>query len=159
MESVSIQIGDPAPQFTAEAVGGHYGLGAPVALGDFKGETVVLYFYPKDDTPGCTRQACGLRDAWNQFSQRAVVLGVSPDSIERHRKFIGKYELPFPLVSDESKAIAQAYGVWVEKIRDGKKSFGIERSTFVIAPDGTLRAIFHKVKPDEHAEQVLAVLD
>ena len=159
MESVSIQIGDPAPQFTAEAVGGHYGLGAPVALGDFKGETVVLYFYPKDDTPGCTRQACGLRDAWNQFSQRAVVLGVSPDSIERHRKFIGKYELPFPLVSDESKAIAQAYGVWVEKIRYGKKSFGIERSTFVIAPDGTLRAIFRKVKPDEHVEQVLAVLD
>lgn len=159
MESASIQLGDPAPQFTAEAVGGHYGLGAPVSLGDFKGETVVLYFYPRDDTPGCTRQACGLRDAWNQFSQRAVVLGVSPDSIERHRKFIGKYELPFPLVSDESKAIAQAYGVWVEKNRYGKKSFGVERSTFVIAPDGTLRAIFRKVKPDEHVEQVLAVLD
>ena len=159
MESVLIQLGDPAPPFTAEAVGGRYGLGAPVSLGDFKGETVVLYFYPKDDTPGCTRQACGLRDAWNQFSQRAVVLGVSPDSIERHRKFIGKYELPFPLVSDESKAIAQAYGVWVEKNRYGKKSMGVERSTFVIAPDGTLRAIFRKVKPDEHVEQVLAVLD
>ena len=154
-----MKLGDPAPQFTAEAIGGRYGLGAPVSLADFKGETVVLYFYPRDDTPGCTRQACGLRDAWNQFSQRAVVLGVSPDSIERHRKFIDKYELPFPLVSDESKAIAQAYGVWVEKISYGKKSMGIERSTFVIAPDGTLRAIFRKVKPDEHAEQVLAVLD
>jgi len=159
METVLMKLGDPAPQFTAEAIGGRYGLGAPVSLADFKGETVVLYFYPRDDTPGCTRQACGLRDAWNQFSQRAVVLGVSPDSIERHRKFIDKYELPFPLVSDESKAIAQAYGVWVEKISYGKKSMGIERSTFVIAPDGTLRAIFRKVKPDEHAEQVLAVLD
>lgn len=154
-----MKLGDPAPQFTAEAIGGRYGLGAPVSLAAFKGETVVLYFYPRDDTPGCTRQACGLRDAWNQFSQRAVVLGISPDSIERHRKFIDKYELPFPLVSDESKAIAQAYGVWVEKVSYGKKSMGIERSTFVIAPDGTLRAIFRKVKPDEHAEQVLAVLD
>ena len=159
MESDLIQLGDLAPQFTAQAIGGRYGLGAPVSLADFKGETVVLYFYPRDDTPGCTRQACGLRDAWNQFSQRAVVLGVSPDSLDRHRKFIGKYELPFPLVSDESKAIAQAYGVWVEKISYGKKSMGIERSTFVIAPDGTLRAIFRKVKPDEHVEQVLAVLD
>jgi len=159
MESVLIQPGDLAPQFTAQAVGGRYGLGAPVSLADFKGETVVLYFYPKDDTPGCTRQACGLRDAWHQFSQRAVVLGISPDSVERHRQFIGKYELPFPLVSDETKTIVQAYGVWVEKIRYGKKSFGVERSTFVIAPDGTLRAIFRKVKPEEHVEQVLAVLD
>lgn len=158
MES-SIKRGDPAPLFTAEAVGGRFGLGAPVSLADFRGETVVLYFYPKDDTPGCTRQACGLRDAWHQFSQRAVVLGVSPDSVDRHREFIDKYELPFPLVSDPDKKIVRAYGVWVEKNHYGKKSMGVERSTFVIAPDGTLRAIFRKVKPDDHAEQVLAVLD
>ena len=157
METV-LKLGDPAPQFTATAVGGCYGLGAPVSLPEFAGETVVLYFYPKDDTPGCTRQACGLRDAWNQLSQKAVVLGISPDSPERHQKFIGKYELPFPLISDESKAIAQAYGVWVEKNNYGKKSMGVERSTFVIAADGTVRAIFRKVKPDEHAEQILAML-
>jgi len=154
-----LNVGDLAPQFTATAVGGRYGLGAPVSLGDFAGQTVVLYFYPRDDTPGCTRQACGLRDAWNQFSQRAVVLGVSPDSPERHQKFIGKYELPFPLISDETKAICQSYGVWVEKVSYGKKSMGVERSTFVIGADGTLRAIFRKVKPDEHAEQILAVLE
>jgi len=128
-------------------------------LGDFAGQTVVLYFYPKDDTPGCTRQACGLRDAWNQLSQRAVVLGISPDSPERHQKFIGKYTLPFPLISDESKAIAQAYGVWIEKNRYGKKSMGVERSTFVIAADGTVRALFRKVNPDQHAEQILTVLE
>lgn len=154
-----LKEGDPAPPFTATAVGGSYGMGAPVSLSDFAGQTVVLYFYPRDDTPGCTRQACGLRDAWNQFSQRAAVLGISPDSAERHRKFIDKYELPFPLVSDATKEILQAYGVWVEKIRYGKKSMGVERSTFVIAADGTVRAIFHKVKPDEHAEQILAVLE
>ena len=128
-------------------------------MGDFAGQTVVLYFYPKDDTPGCTRQACGLRDAWNQLSQRAVVLGISPDSPERHQKFIGKYTLPFPLISDESKAIAQAYGVWIEKNRYGKKSMGVERSTFVIAADGTVRALFRKVNPDQHAEQILTVLE
>ena len=151
--------GTPAPSFTATAVGGRFGLGAPVSLRDFAGQTVVLYFYPRDDTPGCTRQACGLRDAWNRLSERAVVLGVSPDLPERHQKFIHKYELPFPLISDASKTIAQAYGVWVEKVRYGKKAMGIERSTFVIAPDGTFRAIFRKVKPDEHAEQILTVLE
>jgi peroxiredoxin Q/BCP len=160
MKTVSaLKPGDAAPSFTATAVGGVYGLGAPVSLADFAGQTVILYFYPKDDTPGCTRQACGLRDAWNRFSQRAVVLGVSPDSPERHQKFIGKYELPFPLVSDESKWICQAYGVWVEKNNYGKKSMGVERSTFVIAADGKLRAIFRKVKPDEHVKQVLAALE
>ncbi|MDD5348594.1 MAG: peroxiredoxin [Chthoniobacteraceae bacterium] len=157
--STLLKPGDPAPLFTATAVGGRYGVGAPVSLRDFAGETVVLYFYPRDDTPGCTRQACGMRDAWNELSERAVVLGVSPDTAERHQKFIAKYTLPFPLVCDESKAIAQAYGVWVEKIRYGKKGMGIERSTFVIGADGNLRSIFRKVKPEEHAEQVLAVLE
>jgi len=157
--ATDLKPGDPAPQFTATAVGGRYGVGAPISLGDFAGQTVVLYFYPKDDTPGCTRQACGLRDAWNQLSERAVVFGVSPDSAERHQRFIGKYELPFPLISDESKAIAQAYGVWVEKERDGKKRMGVERSTYIIAADGTVYAIFRKVNPDEHAEQILTVLE
>jgi thioredoxin-dependent peroxiredoxin len=154
-----LKLGDPAPLFTATAVGGSYGLGAPVSLRDFAGETVVLYFYPKDDTPGCTREACGLRDAWEEISEQAVVLGVSPDAAERHQRFIAKYELPFPLVCDESHAIARAYGVWVEKIRYGKKGMGIERSTFVIGADGKLRAVFRKVKPEEHAEQILAVLE
>ena len=158
-EAAGLRPGDPAPPFTSTAVGGQYGLGAPVSLRDFAGQTVVLYFYPKDDTPGCTRQACGMRDAWNQFSERAVVLGVSPDSPRRHQKFIDKYELPFPLVSDESRAICQAYGVWVEKSRYGRKYMGAERTTFLIGADGTVRAIFRKVKPDEHAEQILAALE
>ncbi|MEI6349535.1 MAG: thioredoxin-dependent thiol peroxidase [Verrucomicrobiota bacterium] len=154
----ALEVGDLAPQFTATATGGSYGVGAPVSLGDFPGQTIVLYFYPKDDTPGCTKQACGLRDAWNQFSQKAVVFGVSPDSPKSHEKFIGKYDLPFPLISDESKQIVQAYGVWVEKSNYGKKYMGVERSTFVIGADGKVRAIFRKVKPDEHVEKVLAVL-
>lgn len=159
MKPDSLQPGDVAPTFTATAVGGVYGLGAPVSLRDFAGQTVVLYFYPKDDTPGCTRQACGLRDAWHQFSERAVVLGISPDAPERHQKFISKYELPFPLVSDETKSICQAYGVWVEKTNYGKKYMGVERSTFVIAADGKLRAVFRKIKPEEHVEKVLAALE
>ncbi len=155
----SLKPGDTAPDFTSTAVGGIYGVGAPVRLRDFAGQTVVLYFYPKDDTPGCTRQACGLRDAWNQFSERAVVLGVSPDSPQRHEKFIGKHDLPFPLISDESKEICNAYGVWVEKIRYGKKGMGVERSTFIIGADGTLRAVFRKVKPEEHVELLLSALE
>ena len=157
--SVVLKPGDPAPLFTATAVGGSYGVGAPVSLRDFAGQTVVLYFYPKDDTPGCTRQACGMRDAWNELSERAVVLGISPDPAERHQKFISKYSLPFPLICDETRSIAEAYGVWVEKILYGKKGFGIERSTFVIGADGKLRTIFRKVKPDAHAEQVLEALE
>ncbi len=157
MES-SLKVGDPAPQFTSAAVGGSYGLGAPVSLSDFAGQTVVLYFYPKDDTPGCTTQACGIRDAWEPLSQKAVLFGVSPDDAVSHQKFIDKFTLPFPLISDESKQIAEAYGVWVEKSMYGKKYMGVERSTFVIGPDGKLLAIFRKVKPAEHVEQVLAVL-
>ncbi len=155
----TLQPGDPAPGFTATAVGGIYGVGAPVSLKDFAGQTVILYFYPKDDTPGCTRQACGLRDGWHLFSERAVVLGISPDSVERHEKFIAKYELPFPLVSDESKEISLAYGVWVEKTNYGKKYMGVERSTFIIGADGTLKAIFRKVKPEEHVEKLLSALE
>lgn len=154
----ALNIGDSAPQFTSTAVGGSYGLGSPVSLGDFAGQLLVLYFYPKDNTPGCTAQACGLRDAWRLFSQKAAVLGVSPDNAKSHQKFIDKFHLPFPLICDDSKEISQTYGVWVEKNRYGKKYMGVERSTFIIGADGKLRSIFRKVKPEEHVEKLLEAL-
>ena len=157
--ALEINPGDKAPAFRAIAVGGKYGDGMEVALGDFARRTVVLYFYPKDDTPGCTAQACALRDGWSQFSAMAELFGVSVDSAKSHRKFIDKHSLPFPLLSDESHAIVEAYGVWVEKSMYGKKYMGAERSTFVIGPDGKVRGILRKVKPDEHAEQLLKLLD
>ena len=156
--SKELNIGDRAPQFSTTAVGGKYGAGEPVKLAGFKGQTVVLYFYPKDDTPGCTTQACGLRDAWKQFAAKAVVFGVSIDSAGKHQKFIEKFGLPFPLLSDESKEIVEAYGVWVEKSMYGKKYMGTERSTFVIGPDQKIKAILRKVKPAEHVGQLLAEL-
>ena len=152
-----LQPGSQAPAFTAIATGGSYD-GQTVSLADLKGKTVVLYFYPKDDTPGCTKQACGLRDAWRDFAGKTEVFGVSIDSAKSHAKFIAKYELPFPLLSDDDKKIVTDYGVWVEKSMYGKIYLGTERSTFVIGPDGRIRAIFRKVKPDEHAAQLLAVL-
>jgi peroxiredoxin Q/BCP len=157
MES-KLAVGNHAPMFNSLAVGGSYGVGAPVNLADFAGETVVLYFYPKDDTPGCTTQACGLRDSWNQLSEKAVIFGVSPDSTVSHEKFIKKFALPFPLISDESRDICQAYDVWVEKSMYGKKYMGVERSTFVIGADGKLKAILRKVKPGEHVDKLLKVL-
>lgn len=153
-----LQIGQPAPAFTTTAVGGTYGDGQTVSLADFKGQTVVLYFYPKDDTPGCTTQACSLRDSWTQFDGKAVVFGVSIDPAKSHAKFIKKHSLPFPLLTDESQEIVNAYGVWVEKSMYGKTYMGTERSTFVIGPDGKIKAILRKVKPAEHVEQVLAAL-
>jgi peroxiredoxin Q/BCP len=156
---MAINPGDGAPDFRATAVGGAYGDGKEVALSDFAGRTLVLYFYPKDDTPGCTAQACALRDGWAQFKAKAEVFGVSVDSVKSHRKFIEKHSLPFPLLSDESHAIVEAYGVWVEKSMYGKKYMGAERSTFVIGPDGKVRGVLRKVKPDEHAEQLLKLLD
>ena len=153
-----LNVGDPAPRFTSTAVGGQYGLGSPVVLEDFAGQTVILYFYPKDNTPGCTRQACALRDGWDPISQRAAVFGISPDSAVSHEKFISKFALPFPLITDTTREIAKAYCVWVEKTRYGKKSMGVERSTFIIGPDGKLCAIFRKVKPDEHLDQLLKAL-
>jgi peroxiredoxin Q/BCP len=156
--TVELKPGDPAPQFRATAVGGKYGDGREVSLGDFKGQTVVLYFYPKDDTPGCTAQACALRDGWPQFAEKAELFGVSVDPAKSHAKFIAKHSLPFPLLSDESHAIVESYGVWVEKSMYGKKYMGAERSTFVIGPDGKIRAILRKVKPEEHAGQLLALL-
>ncbi len=156
--SKELQPGDKAPAFKATAVGGEYGDGKTVSLSDFKGQTVVLYFYPTDDTPGCTKQACGLRDVWSDFAGKAVVFGVSIDPAKSHTKFITKYSLPFPLLSDEEQKIVEAYGVWVEKSMYGKKYMGTERSTFVIGGDGKIKAVFRKVKPDEHAAQLLAAL-
>jgi len=153
-----LQPGTPAPAFHAVAVGGPYGNGTSVRLADFAGQNVVLYFYPKDDTPGCTTQACGLRDVWQNLSKKAAVFGVSIDPEKSHRKFIDKFELPFPLLSDPAQEIVQAYHVWVEKSMYGKTYMGTERSTFVIGPDGVLKAVFRKVKPAEHAQLVLDAL-
>jgi len=153
-----LKPGSEAPAFTALALGGEYGDGQTVSLKDFAGRTVVLYFYPKDDTPGCTVQACALRDAWSQFAEKAVVFGVSIDPAKSHAKFIKKHALPFPLLVDEKQELVQAYGVWVEKSMYGKTYMGTERSTFVIGPDGMLKAVLRKVKPAEHVEQVLAAL-
>jgi peroxiredoxin Q/BCP len=153
-----LQIGQSAPDFHAIAVGGPYGSGTPVRLSDFAGKPLVLYFYPKDDTPGCTTQACALRDAWDLLKAKATVLGISIDPPKSHQKFIEKHQLPFPLLSDESHALVQAYQVWVQKSMYGKTYMGTERSTFVIHSDGSLRAIFRKVKPDQHVHLLLETL-
>ena len=149
--TAQLRVGDHAPEFRAVAVGGDYGAGQEVSLSDFDGIPVVLYFYPKDDTPGCTVQACGLRDAWSDLSGGAKIFGVSIDPAPSHAKFIKKFQLPFPLLSDPAKEIVGAYGVWVEKSMYGKKYMGAERSTFVIDGAGKIAAIFRKVKPEEHA--------
>ncbi|MDP9005102.1 MAG: thioredoxin-dependent thiol peroxidase [Verrucomicrobiota bacterium] len=150
--AVNLKVGDHAPEFRARAIGGKYGAGQDVALADFRGSPVVLYFYPKDDTPGCTEQACGLRDAWSELGPKANIFGVSIDSGASHEKFIKKYQLPFPLLSDAEKKIVESYGVWVEKSMYGKKYMGAERSTFVIDGAGRIAAIFRKVKPEEHVD-------
>ena len=146
-----LEVGQEAPTFTLRSDAGE-----EVALESLRGAPVVLYFYPKDDTPGCTTQACGLRDAWHDFGGTgARVLGVSPDSPESHARFRDKYRLPYTLLADEDHAVAEAYGVWVEKHRYGRTSMGVERSTFVIDADGRLAAIKRRVKPDEHARWAL----
>lgn len=147
-----------APDFTAPVVGGSYKDGDTVTLSELKGQPVVLYFYPKDDTPGCTKQACGLRDGWKSIAQKALVFGVSTDPVKSHAKFIKKHELPFPLIADEDQKIVNAYGVWVEKSMYGKTYLGTERSTFIIGKDGKIAAILEKVKPEAHLEAVLALL-
>ncbi|MFB3909478.1 MAG: thioredoxin-dependent thiol peroxidase [Candidatus Eisenbacteria bacterium] len=146
--------GDKAPDFTAAT-----GSGESVSLRDFRGKKVVLYFYPRDNTPGCTREACAFRDNLARVKRKgAVVLGVSPDSAASHAKFAEKFDLSFPLLSDPDHEIAKAYGVWVEKTLYGKKSMGIERSTFVIDETGKIQKAFRKVKVDGHVDQVLAAL-
>jgi peroxiredoxin Q/BCP len=150
-----VSEGSAAPDFDLAADGGER-----VKLSDLAGKPVVLYFYPKDDTSGCTTQACGVRDAFGEFLQRgAVVLGVSPDDVGSHDRFKAKYELPFTLLADPDHAVAEAYGAWGEKKNYGKTYFGIIRSTFVIAPDGTVAKAFPRVDPKTHADKVLAALD
>ena len=157
--NTALKIGDRAPDFTTTAVGGSYGSGTPLSLGDLKGKPVVLYFYPKDDTPGCTTQACGIRDSWHEIQATgALLFGVSIDPVKAHEKFISKFDLPFPLLSDSDKSIVGAYGVWVEKSMYGKKYMGTERTTFVIDAHGKIAAIFPKVKPGEHTGLILEAL-
>jgi len=156
--ATELKVGDPAPDFRATAVGGKYGSGREVSLGDFRGKSVVLYFYPKDDTPGCTTQACAMRDAWTELEARGEIFGVSVDSTKSHEKFIAKHQLPFPLLADVDHKMVEAYGVWVEKSMYGKKYMGIDRTTFVINPEGKIAAVLNGLKPDEHASAVLAAL-
>jgi peroxiredoxin Q/BCP len=149
-----IEEGKPAPDFELAT-----DTGETVKLSDLRGKQVVLYFYPKDDTPGCTTQACGIRDTYGEFQREgAVVLGVSPDDERSHVKFKEKYELPFTLLADTDHKVADEYGVWAEKKYMGKTYWGVERSTFVIAEDGTVKRVMHKVKPDTHADDVLETL-
>ncbi len=151
-----LTIGAPAPDFDLPAVtrDGE----TKISLADYHGKSsVVLYFYPKDDTPGCTVEACSFRDMGQDFADiGSVILGISPDDPESHQLFAKKFALPFPLLSDPDHAVATAYGVWKEKNNYGKKYMGIERTTFVIASDGTLAKIYPRVKVEQHAEQVLA---
>jgi peroxiredoxin Q/BCP len=151
---MALSPGDPAPDFTLPDQDGN-----PVSLSGLHGSTVVLYFYPKADTPGCTTQACGVRDHRPDYDAAgAVVLGVSPDAVKAVAKFHRKYDLGFPLLADEGHQVAELYGVWVEKSMYGRKYMGNERTTFVIAPDGTIKSILHKVKPAEHDDLVLAAI-
>ncbi len=152
------EIGSKAPAFKVSVIGGKYTEETEISLAELAGQRVVLVFYPKDDTPGCTLQGCAMRDDWSQLDGKAQVFGVSIDSIKSHQKFIDKQQLPYPLISDADKEIAEAYGVWVEKLNFGKKYMGTERSTFVIGVDGKIEAILEKVKPAQHFEQLLALL-
>ena len=158
MKDTTELTGKKAPAFEAPVIGGSYGDGATVSLADLKGQTVVLYFYPKDDTPGCTAQACALRDGWSRIQKKAAVFGVSVDSPKSHAKFIKKHSLPFPLISDETKEIVQAYGVWVEKSMYGKKYMGTERSTVILGADGRVKAVLRKVQPADHLDLVVEAL-
>ncbi len=149
-----LHVGDMAPDFdvlTDE--------GTRLKLSDLRGKTVILYFYPKSDTPGCTKEAYSFRDAFPRFNtDRAVVLGISPDDVKAQAKFKAKYNLPFTLLADADHAIAEAYGVWGEKSMYGKTYWGVSRETFIIGPDGKIERVFEKVKPEGHAEEVLQAL-
>jgi peroxiredoxin Q/BCP len=149
-----VQEGQPAPDFelTSDA-------GETVRLADLRGKRVVLYFYPRDGTPGCTRQACGIRDAWGSFRETgAEVFGISPDGEASHARFKNEYSLPFTLLADPDHEVTERFGFWVEKSFAGKKHMGVERSTVVIGEDGTVEKFFRRVKPDEHAARVLDAL-
>jgi peroxiredoxin Q/BCP len=148
------EVGDRAPAFTLPDQSGE-----PVKLSDFKGKAVVLYFYPKDDTPGCTREACSFRDEHSALVKAgAAVLGVSPDSTVSHQKFAGKFKLPFPLLADTDHAVSEKYGAWGEKSLYGRKFMGITRSTFLIGKDGKVARVWPKVKVDGHVDEVRKAL-
>ena len=149
-----VSEGEPAPDFTVTTDAGER-----VSLSDFRGRPVVLYFYPRDDTPGCTRQACGIRDAYSEFERAgAVVLGISPDEEQKHVKFKEKYGLPFTLLADPEHEVAELYGTWGEKRYMGRTYSGVNRTTFLVAADGTVAKVLHDVKPATHADDVLAAL-
>jgi len=148
--AISLNPGDAAPLFTLADQ-----TGTMVSLSELRGKTVVLYFYPKDDTPGCTKEACSFRDNIQQFGSNAVILGVSADDAESHQSFIQKYGLNFQLLSDVNKDVSKAFGVWVEKNMYGKTYMGIERTTFIINPNGQVSEVFRQVKVDGHTEEVL----
>jgi len=150
-----LKEGEKAPDFATRDTDGN-----EVRLSDFRGRKVMLYFYPKDDTPGCTRQACSIRDAYSEFEERGIkVLGVSLDDQASHRRFADKYELPFTLVSDPDHAVADAYGVYGEKEFMGKKYMGVDRKTFLIDEQGRIKKVFNKVNVEEHADEVLEAFD
>ena len=154
MQARPLLAGTPAPDFTALTQDGQ-----SVSLQNLRGKPVIIYFYPKDDTPGCTKEACGFRDQYTQLQAKgAVLLGVSADSVKSHAKFARKYELPFPLLADEDHQIVRAYGVWGEKKFMGRTYEGIHRMTFLIGADGLISHVWTKVKPEIHAAEVLAAL-
>jgi thioredoxin-dependent peroxiredoxin len=149
-----IEVGQPAPTFTLPDQDGE-----PISLEALRGDPVVLYFYPKDDTPGCTTQACDIRDQWSEFEEAgATVLGVSPDDVASHARFADKYDLPHRLLADPEREAIDAYGAWGLKKMYGKEFEGVMRSTVLIAPDGNIAAVWPKVKPKEHADQVLRAI-
>ena len=161
MSDTAIQEQQPAPDFTLPAIGSDDVVkNGQVHLADLKGKTVVLYFYPKDDTPGCTAEACSFRDANHEMQKRGVVvLGVSADDLSSHQKFAEKYGLPFPLLADTDTTVSQLYGVWKEKNMYGKKYIGVNRETFLIDKDGIVRKAWPKVNAAEHAQEVLETIE
>jgi peroxiredoxin Q/BCP len=153
-QSMPLEPGDAAPAFSLDSTEGK-----KVSLNDFKGKKVILYFYPKDDTPGCTKEACDFRDSFAGFKkQNAVILGISPDDLASHESFREKFSLPFPLLADPDHAVAEKYGVWKEKLNFGKTYMGIERTTFLIDEQGKIALIFPRVKVDGHSEKLLEAL-
>ncbi|MGO9600383.1 MAG: thioredoxin-dependent thiol peroxidase [Isosphaeraceae bacterium] len=149
-----VEVGKPAPDFTLQDQ-----LGKKVTLSKLKGSPIVLYFYPKDETPGCTKEACAFRDAFAEYEKLgAKIVGVSPDGVESHAKFIEKHELPFTLLADTERKVCEAYGVWKERNMYGKKSMGVERTSFVIDSKGIVRQVFPKVKVDGHSDAVLTAI-
>lgn len=149
-----INVGDRAPDFSLPSTDG-----ALFTLKDHRGKKVVLYFYPKDNTPGCTKEACSFRDVFAEFQKNnAIIVGVSTDSIASHQNFASKYKLPFPLLSDEKKEVVRLYGVWKKKSLYGKTFYGIERTTFVINEEGIIEHIFRRVKVEHHSNEVLTLI-